>query len=1512
MSQLYRSTILIIWCVLLFVAGFGIIPASADMSGDIVYTHSTATLNYPLLSEGGNITAESFTFPKKMSVEGVYPEEEVISETGYPEYVPGSVLVIYEDDDRNMAYNAFDSVAPSANAVVGATVTQEFTDGVLPNCQVVSLPDGITVDEAVRYYEGQPGVAYAQPDFIYTIDAVPNDPYYSYQWGLQNTGQKTPAFPSGGTDGADISAEEAWDTTTGSEDVVIAVIDTGVDYLHDDLAANMWDDGSGNHGYDFVNSDSNPMDDNSHGTHCAGTIAAVGNNGVGVTGVCWDTKIMALKAFNADGEGTSTAEIESINYAVTHGADILSCSWGGTGYDTALKVAIENSGLLVVCAAGNDGTDNDVIHHYPSDYDSPNILSVAATAPDDTLSDFSNYGMTSVDVGAPGTDIYSTLPRITGMGTTVYSEDFSSAAGWENYDNTGSGRTAWGLTTSYYTSAPSSAIISSYGTDWDQWFIKEDSISLAGLTDPVLRYQWFVDTGTNEYVSVGVSDDGETFWFSGMSGNSGGFVRETVDLTDFGSDHRDFAGKNIWIAYRLESDSLVTGTGVCIDDIQVGTLGGMESVYGYMSGTSMATPMVSGVAGLVLAKNPSYTAADLKATIMDSADPISALAGKCVTGGRINAYAGTESQVNASFIVDATSGTSPFTVNFTDTSTGDPTKWVWDFGDGGTSTEQHPSHIYTVTGIYNVSLTVTNDAGTDTITKAGLVTVLPPAPTAEFDFNRNAIAFAENDTFVPGTYVTNYTYRLHAENTDATATFGNLSYVAAADNITWVDNDRYCVWNDSYAAWTFLGATVIEAGNSLDVRAGTATSTSTDYTHTITRVCNVTTFRTDGVQHTNVTVTFDDLDFESVFVGFDVAKDANVTTTLIPGSVTSSAPLVEPLPSGDEHHLKLDTHALIAETKYYFTFDTQVSINGTPVTYKPMVYVWEGMSHTSAEFDETYTASVPAAMLPLDATAFSVTTNTSCDWTVVRQNNLLSVIEGNLTPVATTVPVANFTAAPINGTAPLTVLFVDTSTGGPAAWNWSFGDGNSSTTQHPTHIYRTPGTYTVSLTVTNIAGNDTVTKSGLVTVAAPAPTARFDINRNFIVQTENNTFTAGTYHTDLTYRLHAVNTDLSSTLGNLTYVAATDNITWVNYASCATWNATYATWIFPTEYVISPGSGLDTRAGTSNTEENVYNHSITRIINVSIFRTDGVQHTNATVTFDDLDFESVFVAFVSANNANVTTEIIPESVETNAPLAEPLPSGGDYHLELDTARLVTGTEYYFTFDTRIFLNGSPVIHKPMVYVWEGMSHDSADIGETYKAEVPLSMLPAGATEFSVETNTSCDWSVVRQNNLLSILEGSSIAVSGYPVADFSATPRIGASPLNVSFTDLSTGYPDTWLWTFGDGTNATVQNPVHLYAADGVYTVTLLVNGGDSSSTKSISIRVTSLLLGDANSNGEVNQVDTLRVLKEVVGLEPAPESGTDVFEQTDVHWNGAIDVGDAMYIAQYNVGLRDRWFEVV
>jgi subtilisin family serine protease len=231
-----------------------------------------------------------------------------------------------------------------------------------------------------------------------------------------------------------VSADKAWAKQRGSKDIIVAVIDTGIDYNHPDLAFNMWRntkalsgirtgvDAQGDEitgdvvGWDFVHNDNLPYDDNQHGTHCAGTIGAVGNDGKGISGVSQRVSLMAVKFLSGSGSGDTASAIKSIDYAVSRGAKVLSNSWGGSGDDGtngALKEAVvraEKAGVLFVAAAGNDGTDNDKRPVFPAAFDVPNMVTVAATTETDTMAFFSNKGLKSVHVGAPGANVYSTAP----------------------------------------------------------------------------------------------------------------------------------------------------------------------------------------------------------------------------------------------------------------------------------------------------------------------------------------------------------------------------------------------------------------------------------------------------------------------------------------------------------------------------------------------------------------------------------------------------------------------------------------------------------------------------------------------------------------------------------------------------------------------------------------------------------------------------------------------------------------------------------------------------------------------------------------------------------------------------------------------------------------------------------------------------------------------------------------------------------------------------------------------
>jgi len=295
-------------------------------------------------------------------------------------------------------------------------VKNDFNKKGLPGTQVVKVPVGLSIEEAIALYAENPDVLSVQPNYQIELLDVPDDPDFSIQWGLLNTG----------VPGADIHVVPAWDHSTGSSAVLIAIPDTGIDISHPDLAGNIWtnsreipgngidDDGNGYiddvNGWDFFNDDSSPLDDNGHGTHVAGIAGAVGNNGFGITGVMWGTKILPLKVIGASGYGYESDAIEAVLYAQAQGAQVISISWGSYGESLALKDALEGYPGLVVCAAGNSAQDNDLYPLYPASYPSGNIISVTATDDQDNLASFANYGMGTVDIAAPGVGIYSTVP----------------------------------------------------------------------------------------------------------------------------------------------------------------------------------------------------------------------------------------------------------------------------------------------------------------------------------------------------------------------------------------------------------------------------------------------------------------------------------------------------------------------------------------------------------------------------------------------------------------------------------------------------------------------------------------------------------------------------------------------------------------------------------------------------------------------------------------------------------------------------------------------------------------------------------------------------------------------------------------------------------------------------------------------------------------------------------------------------------------------------------------------
>jgi thermitase len=576
--------------------------------------------------------------------------------------VPGQVIVRYEPGS---------STAERADARHDAGAATINGLG-MARAQLLEITDGDSIAATVRQLEAQPGVAYAEPNGISQPALLPDDPlFYPEQWGLYNDGQTltgVSGIPVTGIPGADINAPAGWNFTIGDLNTVVAVMDTGADLQHLDLVDELWtnsDDGS--HGYDFVDDDIDPADLSGHGTHVSGIVAAEGNNNFGTTGVSQSASLMELRICDPIFVGGSQPHwsatcadddlIQAINYAAAEGARVVNGSISGVcdpiqGCPQAVADALKSHpSTLYVFAAGNDGEDNDTTNTYPCDadqgagYGADNVICVAATDQSDRRADFSNYGANSVDLGAPGVNIYSTSAK-----KTFVSDDFETADFDSQWQQGSSNTQDWGRTNE----APlgSFGISDSPGTvygpnansevlsnpvplppgDYSSCELEYDrGIDLApGGSPPVDTFEIAAVLDTDSDGSPNVITD-RTFT---AANNTAGMVIRSFPLTS-----QFDQGGDLQVRLRLTTNSTTEAGGVYMDNIRLFCHGTpSDSGFEFLNGTSMATPMVTGAAALLFSDDPTATASQVKNALLDSVDPLPDLTGTTVSGGRLNVY----------------------------------------------------------------------------------------------------------------------------------------------------------------------------------------------------------------------------------------------------------------------------------------------------------------------------------------------------------------------------------------------------------------------------------------------------------------------------------------------------------------------------------------------------------------------------------------------------------------------------------------------------------------------------------------------------------------------------------------------------------------------------------------------------------------------------------------------------------------------------------------------------------
>jgi subtilisin family serine protease len=549
-------------------------------------------------------------------------------------------------------------------AAVNGTFAQTLS---LPNAFVIHVPAG-TEEQAASSLAADPNVLYAEPNRIAHAYVVPNDTSFGQLWGLRNLGQTVGG--QAGTADADIDAPEGWQIGLNLvSSVRVAVIDTGAT-VHPDFLPNIFknpgESGGGKEangvdddhngfvddvaGWDFVNNDNIPLDDNSHGSHVSGTIAGRSNNAAGVAGVAsfprasgqWaGPKIVPIKVLDAAGSGSFVQIAAGMNYAGKIGAKVANMSLGGAGTSAFLDDTIRhNPKVLFVVAAGNDAQNNDFQPHTPcvpaSATDLPNKICVAATDNRDNLASFSNFGVKNVDLAAPGVAILSTVP----VASTLFSDNFETAIAGRWVTNDAGQKPAaprWSQT-SEFAFSPTRSITDSAGANYvnnqNNWIRNASGLDFRNRVGCRVKAPFDLRTGdNNDRFNIDATRTPATLasWANRESWFGNGQASLNLPL--------GFDGQNgVFLRFRMTSDAANVADGVHVDDVQISCFKLGNVGFALFNGTSMATPHVAGAAAFLFTKFPTATVAQIKDKLLRSVDKKPSLSGKVLTGGRLNLY----------------------------------------------------------------------------------------------------------------------------------------------------------------------------------------------------------------------------------------------------------------------------------------------------------------------------------------------------------------------------------------------------------------------------------------------------------------------------------------------------------------------------------------------------------------------------------------------------------------------------------------------------------------------------------------------------------------------------------------------------------------------------------------------------------------------------------------------------------------------------------------------------------